>query len=415
MNLISPIKISYKNLMAAKFRSFLTMLGIIIGVSSVILIMAIGQSAQSLILDQVRGVGSNLIGVLPGASDEKGPPAAALGIQTTTFKYDDLEALRDGKNVPEVEDGSGYVQGTTTVSQNGNDLTMTFVGTTASYINVENSTVAAGRFFDRDEEKNMSKVVVLGANTVKNLFGQDDPLFKKVKIKDQEFMVIGVLEKKASASFGASSPDDSVFIPLRTAQKIVLGIDYLAYARLKVKSPELIPAAIAGTKITLRERHNITDPVNDDFSVRDQAAALSLISNITDVLRYFLLAIGSISLLVGGVGIMNIMLIAVNQRVREVGLRKAIGAKNNDITIQFLIESASISFLGGVIGIIFGVLAAFLVALILPKFGYNWPFIISIQSIVIATVISIAIGIVFGLYPARKASRVSPMEALRYE
>jgi putative ABC transport system permease protein len=416
MKLINPIKISYKNLTAAKFRSFLTMLGIIIGVGSVIIIMAIGQSAQELIIDQVKGIGTNLIGVIPGASSgENSPPAAAMGISITTFTYDDLEALRNQRNVPEVEDGAGYVIGSDTVSYGGFDKSLSFTGTTASYINVETAEIENGRFFTKEEEMNLSKVAVVGSKMALDFFGNDNPVGKTIKIKEQNFNVIGVFKQRGSSSFGLAGQDDSVFVPLKTGQKILLGINYLSYARLKVKSSDLIPSAIANTKTTLRERHNIKDPSKDDFSVRDQASALETVTNITDILRYFLLAIGTVSLLVGGVGIMNVMLIAVNQRVREVGLRKAVGARNSEIITQFLIESATISSLGGIVGIILGILLAFIAAIIIQALGYHWPFIVSIPSIFVAFGVSALIGIIFGIYPARKASRISPMEALRYE
>lgn len=416
MKLLNPIKISYKNLTAAKLRSFLTMLGIIIGVGSVILIMAIGQSAQELILDQIKGIGTNLIGVIPGASSsENSPPPAVMGVSTTTFTYDDLEALRSGRNIPEVVAGAGYVIGSETVSYNGQDEEFSFMGTTASYMEVETAELEKGRFFTSEEEINLSKTVVLGSQMAKDFFGNDDPLGKTIKIKEQNFNVVGVFKERGSSAFGLGSQDDSVFVPLKTGQKILLGINYLTFARLKVRSPELIPSAIANTKITLRERHGIKDPAKDDFSVRDQASALEMITNITDILRYFLLAIGTVSLIVGGVGIMNVMLIAVNQRVREVGLRKAVGARNSEIISQFLIESATISSLGGIIGIILGVLLAFLASIIIKALDYFWPLIISPASVFIAFGVSALIGIVFGIYPARKASRISPMEALRYE
>lgn len=415
MRIVDPIKISYKNLMAAKFRSFLTILGIIIGVASVIIIMAIGQSAQAMILDQVSGIGSNLIGILPGASDEKGPPAAAMGIKVTTLKYGDLEVLRGGKKVPEIENAAGYVMGSEAAKYKGESLTVSFTGTTASYIDVENSEIAEGRFINKTEETDMSRVAVIGKDIVKDLFGGEDPIGKTFKLKDYNFTVVGVFKSKGGSGFGTSSADDSVFIPLVTAQKLILGINHVAFIRAKVKSADLIPYAIENTKITLRERHNIDDPADDDFSVRDQAQALEMIKNVTNVLRYFLLAIGTISLVVGGVGIMNTMLIVVSQRIREVGLRKAVGAKTANIRNQFLVESSAISFFGGVIGIILGIIISFIAAIVMQALKYTWPFMISWQSIVIATLVSIAIGILFGMYPARKASKISPMEALRYE
>ena len=265
MRLLNPIKISYKNLMAAKFRSFLTILGIVIGVASVVIIMAIGQSAQVLILDQVSGIGSNLIGVLPGASDEKGPPPAALGIKVTTLKYGDLEALRNDKNVPELLDAAGYVMGTEQSIYNGTSLVTSFTGTTASYINVENSEIAEGRFFSKDEESNMSRVAVVGKNIVKDLFENENPIGKTFRMKDQNLTVVGVFKEKGSGGFGTSSVDDSVFVPLLTAQRLFMGIDYIAFIRAKAKSADLISYAIANVKMTLRERHGIDNPSEDDF------------------------------------------------------------------------------------------------------------------------------------------------------
>jgi len=401
--------------MAAKFRSFLTILGIVIGVASVIIIMAIGQSAQALILDQVSGIGSNLIGILPGASDEKGPPAAAMGIKVDTLKYSDLEALRNGKNVPEISDAAGYVMGSIGANYKENNLTASFTGTTASYINVENSEISEGRFLTKDEENNMSRVAVVGKNIVRDLFNGEDPIGKTFKMKDQNFTVVGIFKEKGSGGFGTSSVDDSVFVPLLTAQKLLMGINHIAFVRAKAKSADLVSYAIANIKTTLRERHGIDNPIDDDFSVRDQAQAVEMIKKITNVLKYFLLSIGTISLVVGGVGIMNTMLIVVNQRIREVGLRKAVGAKNKDILTQFLMESSTISFFGGVIGIILGIIISFIAALVMQALQYTWPFMISWQSIAVAALVSIGIGILFGVYPARKASQISPMEALRYE
>jgi putative ABC transport system permease protein len=415
MNILIPIKISFKNLMAAKFRSFLTILGIIIGVASVIIIFAVGQSAQELILDQIRGVGSNLIGVLPGASDEKGPPASAMGIVINTLKYDDFLELKKPKNVTGVVAGAGYVMGTATIENDGTELGMSFTGTTSQYPEVESTGMREGRFFIEEEETNLSRVAVLGVTAAKDIFGDLDPIGKKIKINDYKFTVVGVLKERASAAFGMASQDEAIFIPLFTAQELLLGINHLAYVRLKIDSIENIPIAKEDIGATLRNQHDIEDPDDDDFSVRDQASAIDTISAITNAMRYFLLAVGTISLIVGGVGVMNVMLIAVSQRIKEVGLRKAVGAKNIDVMIQFLIESATISFLGGLIGIIFGVAISFATSLIVNSLGYNWKFIISPSSIVIAVTVSIMIGIIFGLYPARKASKISPMEALRYE
>lgn len=413
--LFNAIKISIKNLAASKLRSFLTILGIVIGVASVIVIFSIGRSAQDLILGQIKGVGSNLIAVLPGASDEDGPPAAAFGIVTTTLKYDDLEALRNSKNVPEVEAAAGYVTGTGVVSSKANDVVLSFTGTTDSYVDVENAKLQSGRFFTKEEERGLARVAVLGKNAAKDLFGNKDPLNEKIEIKNQNFTVIGVFAERGSTTFGVASQDESAYVPLRSAQKLLLGIDHLGFIRLKAESARLVPSAVANAKATLRERHGIDDPVNDDFSVRDLASALETVTSVTDVLRYFLLVIGTVSLLVGGVGIMNIMLISVNQRIREIGVRRAVGARKTDMMVQFIAEAVAVSFLGGVAGIILGIAVSYGAAVVVQSLGYDWKFLLSPLSVLVAGLAAVLIGVVFGIFPAFKASKISPMEALRYE
>lgn len=413
MKLSSPIKISYNNLMAAKFRSFLTILGIIIGIASVTIVMAIGASAQQLILNQVSGSGSNLIGILPGASNDKGPPASALGIVTTTLKQKDLDAILLKKNVPNVIAAAGYVSGVGGAKYKSNSNQASFQGVSADFINVEKNDLSLGRFFTVEENAGLARVAVLGSNKVKELFGSEDPVGKIFSLKDVNFTVIGVVTPKGGSA--VSNPDDLIYVPLLTAQKIMLGIDYLNFARVKVDAPENVDRATADIRYTVRTSHRIKNPSDDDFSVRNTAQALSIITNITNVLKYFLAGIAAISLLVGGIGIMNIMLISVNQRIREVGLRKAVGARNRHIITQFLIESVFITLIGGIIGIILGIFISLIASIIINALGYDWEFLISFSSIVVATIVSMLIGILFGIYPARKAARISPMEALRYD
>jgi putative ABC transport system permease protein len=413
MDLFNPVKISYKNLLAAKWRSFLTVLGIIIGVASVIIVMAIGASAQLLILDQVSSIGSNLVGILPGASEEKGPPATVFGTIITTLKYSDLQELRKKSNVPDLVAASGYVTGSATAKNENNNYSVTYQGVSPDLINVENIKLAEGRFFMPEEETNLARVAVLGASRVKDFFPNVDPIGKTLTIKNLNFTVVGILDKKGSSGF--SNTDETIYVPLFSAQKLMLGIDHLNFIRVKVDNMQNLDRAIADIKATIRHGHNIKDPSDDDFSVRSTEQALTTLSDITNVLKYFLSAIAAISLLVGGVGVMNIMLIAVNQRIREIGLRKAVGAKNSNIIAQFLIETVFITLTGGILGILFGILIAYLASLIINRLGTSWQFIITWQSVVLGTGVTILIGLIFGLYPARKAAKVSPMEALRYE
>lgn len=413
MKLSDPIKITYRSLAASKLRFLLTVLGVVIGVAAVIMVMAIGASAQKLVLSQVENVGSNLIAVLPGASEERGPPASALGIITTTFKNDDLRALRERRHVPHLVALSGYVSGSATVESATEAFEASFQGVSPDMIEVENIKVAEGRFFFAEEETDLSRVVVLGATRATDLFPNRDPIGETVTIKKNPFKVVGVLEARGSAAF--SNPDSLIFVPLETAQKILLGINYLNFARGKVDRPENIERTMADMKTLLRERHDLDEKEESDFSIRSTKAALGILTSITDVLKYFLIAIASISLLVGGIGIMNSMLISVSQRIREIGLRKAVGARPAHILTQFLIESAGVTLVGGVLGILVGVLVAYVIALIIPRLGYEWQFLVPFSSVVIGFSVSLMIGITFGLYPAIKASRVSPMEALRYE
>lgn len=413
MKLSDPIKIAYRSLLTAKLRFMLTVLGVVIGVAAVIMVMAIGASAQKLVLSQVENVGSNLVVVLPGASEESGPPAQALGIVTTTLKNDDLKALRERRNVPHLSAVSGYVTGSATAESEVDSFELTYQGVSPEMIGVENIEVALGRFFFPEEEGDLSRVVVLGATRAQELFPNRDPLGETLKINDNPFKVIGVLEERGSAAF--SNPDTLIYVPLVTAQKILLGIDYLNFARGKADAPENIERTMADMTLLLRDRHDLEEDEESDFSVRSTKAALGALTNITNVLKYFLIAISSISLLVGGIGIMNSMLISVSQRVREIGLRKAVGARPQHIITQFLIESSFITLVGGCIGMVFGVAIAYLAAIIIPTLGYDWQFLVPPSSLVIGFSVSLIIGITFGLYPAFKAAKVSPMEALRYE
>jgi len=409
------IKISTRALLANKGRSFLTMLGIIIGVSAVIIIMAVGAGAQSLIINQVKTFGTNIIGILPGASGDSGPPSSIMGVVITTLTYEDGLALNNKMNVPDIVDLAAYYKSVGNVSWGSNTYDTNFSGTTVGYLNVEGGEIDTGRFFTKEEETNLAKVAVLGSTVKKELFGQSDPIGQKIKIKKHTLEVIGVMKPKGTVAF--QNNDDQVFIPLKTMQKLIAGVNHVSMMRLKIDNEQDVNRSISDIKITLRERHDITDQSgsNDDFTVRSSAQAMDMITTITDALKFFLVAIAAMSLLVGGIGIMNIMLVSVTERTREIGLRKAVGANNESIMLQFLMEAATITLSGGVIGVIIGSLIAILISVIANFLGYNWDLSISLLSIMLALVVSVSVGLIFGLYPARKASKLQPVEALRHE
>jgi putative ABC transport system permease protein len=412
MNLIENVHSVWHLLGRNKIRSFLTMLGIIIGISSVIIIISVGAGAQSLILNQVKSLGSNLIGVTPGKSDNNGPPASVMGVEITTLKTEDLRKIMDG-SFPDLVAATGYVKGSDTVLWGDQQIDTTFVGVNSDLIIVEDAPIASGRFFTDDEDRTMSRVAVVGSDVARDLFFGQNPLGKQIKIKKTMFNIIGVM--KARGNSGFQNQDNQIYVPVTTAQKLLLGIDHISFARLKVDNANYVDPALIYVEQVLRNQHNIDNPDNDDFSVRSMAQGLSAITTITNALRFFLAAVSSIALVVGGIGIMNIMLAAVQERTREIGLRKAVGAKNKQIVSQFLIETSMITLIGGIIGIIFGILISFVVSIVAKQLGYSWDFVVSIWSVIMACVVSVGIGLIFGIVPARRASKLDPIEALRYE
>lgn len=406
------IRISVKALLANKGRSFLTMLGIIIGVGAVVLIISLGAGAQSLILDQIKSTGSNLVGVLPGKSESNGPPATAMGVVITTLVDEDMEAV---KKLPHVVSAAGYSRSLATATWRDNSYEANINGASSGYLDTEGGEVAQGRFFTDEEDKNMARVVVLGSTVKKELFGDSDAVGRQIKIKKQVFEVVGVMAERGKVLF--VDYDDQIHVPLRATQKLISGVNYLSFLRAKVDSEENVDEVMSNIEYLLRDRHDITDDsgADDDFSVRSMAQALDMITTITDALRYFLIAMAAISLIIGGIGIMNIMLISVNERTREIGLRKAVGANNNNIISQFLLEAVTLTLIGGTIGVIFGIFLSWMVYLVVNSLGYNYSFVVTFSSILLALSVSTFIGLIFGIYPARKASRLEPVEALSYE
>lgn len=407
------ISSSIKALRTNVSRSVLTMLGIVIGISSVIIILSVGASAQNLILDQVKRIGSNLVVIFPGEKEENGPPVSVLGIQVTSFKNKDLEAILDKARVSNVEAGTGYVRGQATMLYKSENTETSYLGVNSSYMSVEDSTLVSGRFFYEDEEKALARVTVLGSELKKNLFGDADPIGKKIKIKNEYFEVVGYFQERGPVAF--QNPDQYAYIPLLTAQKIMLGIDHLTFARLKISDSVFLKSSIIQIRETMREVHNLNGTSPDDFSISTTDEALGALTTITNAVKFFLGAVAAVSLVVGGVGIMNIMFVAITERTQEIGLRKAIGAKNIDIVYQFLTEAILISFLGGLIGLGFGIGISYIISLIVNSLGYDWSFIITFEALILSIGFSMLIGFIFGIYPAYKAAKLNPMEALRYE
>lgn len=375
--------------------------------------MSVGAGAQSLILNQIKSAGVNLIGVLPGASEEEGPPASVMGISITTLTYDNIEAVLKPGRALHIVAGASYVQGTATTSWYNRSIDTNFTGTTASYLSVEETDVVRGRFFTQEEEKNMARVAVLGSEVVDNLFSGADPIGQTIRIKKESFRVIGLMESRGTSGF--QNLDNQIYLPLYTAQKLLLGINHITLARFRVDSAENIDQSMEDIKIVLREEHDIPDPSQDDFTVRSQLQAMDALNNVTNALKFFLAAIAAISLIVGGVGVMNIMLASVTERTREIGLRKAVGATKTDILSQILLETIAITLAGGIIGFIIGTLFSALVAAVMRYLAYEWDFVISLLSIVLGIGVSLAVGLVFGLAPAKRAADLHPIEALRHE
>jgi len=410
MNIVDLAGTAANILKVNKKRSLLTVLGIVIGVAGVIIVMSVGAGAQSLIFNQITSAGSNLIGILPGYSDENGPPASAFGIVVTTLKHSDAEAI--GK-IREIEAVTSYARGVDTAQWGNKKTDATYVGTTAEYTKVEDAQVMLGSFFDETAHKSIDRVVVLGWQVYKDLFENDDPIGQRIKIKRESFRVIGVMEKRGTEAF--QNQDTLVFIPLSTAQKLLLGINHVSMIRAKVRSEQDVDFAIAQVEDILRERHGFSGEQQNDFSVRATARALDALGAITDALKFFLSAIAALSLVVGGIGIMNIMLIAVQERTREIGLRKAVGATPDSIQYQFLIESVVLTMVGGIIGIVIGALFSGAVAIGAKYMGYNWDYVVTFGSIFMGIAVSSGVGIIFGWYPARRASKLDPVTALHYE
>jgi len=416
MNVAESLRLAFRALTANKLRAALTMLGIVIGVGAVITLMSAGEGVSVYIEEQFQGIGTNLLFVFPGSEEETsgGPPGSSTVAAELTIG--DAEALSDPIRAPDVAAVAPQVFNTAVVATGRRDTVSQVQGVTPEFSRVRNWFPEVGSFIDQEDMTSRARVAVLGQTVVEDLFPDNPyPLDQTVKISGIPFRVIGVLEEKGGSEFG--DVDNSVMVPLTTAQTRLFpsrsrsGERLVSLVLVEAVNEDRMDAAVEQISSILRERHGIDFRDEDDFSVISQADIIAVFGQITGVLTIFLGAIAGISLLVGGIGIMNIMLVSVTERTREIGLRKAVGARRRDILWQFLLEAMTLSLIGGVIGVALGALGAELISALVDDFRA----ILSPQAVLLATTFSAAVGLFFGIYPARRASLLNPIDALRYE
>lgn len=395
---------AWASLVANKLRSLLTMLGIIIGVAAVIALVSIGNGVKQDIEDSISSLGSNLLVVLPGAP--RTPGARPSQGSMKSLKISDYEAIA---KLEGVKAASPMTNGSYVVIYQNKNWTTSVAGVNANFQDVNNWTVTSGRFFSDKNVQNRERVAVVGQTVVKNLFADEDPVGKEIRVKNIPFRVIGVLKSKGNGTMG-NDQDDTVLIPYTTSMERVEGIDYLRRVYVVAKDDEGIDRLQADIENLLRVRHNIKDTNLDDFNIQNMKSIMETVAQTTGTFTLFLGAVAAISLVVGGIGIMNIMLVSVTERTREIGVRKALGATYSVIVTQFLIEAVVISLMGGFIGIAFGIGASKVIGMV-----SGMSTIVSVPTIIMSFAFSMAIGLIFGIYPARKAAKLNPIDALHYE
>lgn len=395
---------AWASLIANKLRSLLTMLGIIIGVAAVIALVSIGNGVKQDIENSISSLGSNLLVVLPGAP--RTPGARSSQGSMKSLKISDYEAIA---KLEGVKAASPMTNGSYVVIYQNKNWTTSVAGVNANFQDVNNWTMTSGRFFSDKNAQNRERVAVVGQTVVKNLFADEDPVGKEIRVKNIPFRVIGVLKSKGNGTMG-NDQDDTVLIPYTTSMERVEGIDYLRRVYVVAKDDEGIDRLQADIENLLRVRHNIKDTNLDDFNIQNMKSIMETVAQTTGTFTLFLGAVAAISLVVGGIGIMNIMLVSVTERTREIGVRKALGATYSVIVTQFLIEAVVISLMGGFIGIAFGIGASKVIGMV-----SGMSTIVSVPTIIMSFAFSMAIGLIFGIYPARKAAKLNPIDALHYE
>lgn len=395
---------AWASLIANKMRSILTMLGIIIGVAAVIALVSIGNGVKQDIQNSISSLGSNLLMVMPGAPRTPGVRPSAGSMKS--LKVSDYEAI---SKLNGVRAASPMTNGSYVVIYQNKNWTTSVSGVSYNYLDVNNWSMKSGRFLSEKNVQNRERVAVVGKTVVKNLFGDEDPVGAEIRVKNIPFRIIGVLNSKGSGAMG-NDQDDMVIIPYTTAMERVEGVDYLRMIYVVGKDENGIDRLQSDIENLLRVRHGIKDTNLDDFNIQNMNSIMETMEETTGTLTLFLGAVAAISLVVGGIGIMNIMLVSVTERTREIGVRKALGATYSVIVTQFLIEAVVISLMGGIIGIILGIGSSKLIGM-----ASGMSTVISIPTIVMSFAFSMAIGLIFGIYPARKAAKLNPIDALHYE
>ncbi len=406
MNLLESVYVALEGLRANKMRAMLTMLGIIIGVGSVIAMLAIGQGMRQRMMSSIQSLGTNVL-VVNSGSTSRGGVMGGMGSQQN-LTLDDADAIL--KNCPSIVAAVPEVSRGAQLKYGNKNTNASVVGSVPSFLSVRNFKIADGRVFSDREVKSMKKVAIIGPTTATNLFGTVSPVGKTISIKGSKFLIIGLLQVKGVSSGFGGDPDDQVVIPVTTAMRRLFGIKNVRNISLEAKSMDMMDVATAEIQKALRKTHRIEEGAPDDFNVRNQAEMMTMANDISGMITAFLGGIAAISLLVGGIGIMNIMLVSVTERTREIGIRMAVGARRHDIQTQFLVEALVISFVGGIMGILLGMLIAWIMGQ-----ATGWTIAITPFSVFLSFGFAALIGVVFGIYPALKASRLDPIDALRYE
>lgn len=415
---LHAVALALRTMISNKARTALTVLGIVIGIASVIVVYSAGEGIYSLVLGQVESFGTDIIQTevkVPNAKrgnagQSESSNAIVQGVQVTSLTLDDMDAVSQSKNVKAAY-GSMFSQEQVAY---GNELRRALVyGVSASFIEIDSSKISRGRFYTEADDRSLAQVAVLGQKMAEKLFGDADPIGQYIQIRREKFEVIGVMAPRGAVMF--IDFDDFVYLPIRTLQKRLMGVDYVTMLVHQLVDKNLADDTAAEATYIIRNNHDITDEARDDFRTSTMTEALDTLKTVTGAITLLLLAIVVVSLVVGGVGIMNIMYVIVSERTAEIGLRKAVGATYNQIMQQFLLESILITLIGGIAGTLIGVALSWLIAVGATAYGLAWQFIIPFKAFVVAFLFSVIFGVVFGLYPARRAAKLDPIEALRSE